>query len=331
MASSYSPSLRLELIGTGEQSGTWGNTTNVNLGDLLEQAITGVQAITMLDANYTLTALNGSSDESRNAVIEMTSLVALSATRNVIIPEENKLYTVKNSTLGGQSIVVKTSAGVGYTVPNGKTVSIYCDGTDCFQSSDYFNDVTLAGTPVAPTAAYGTDTTQIATTAFVQAALEAVYPVGSVYINAGSSTNPATLLGFGTWVAFGAGKVMVGLDAGDASFDTLEETGGSKDAINVAHTHTASTASDGAHTHPVTDPGHLHGTNIVLYGSGQGFAGSPSSWQEYVGNTASATTGISIDSAGAHTHAVTVNSAGSSGTNANLQPYVVVQMWKRTA
>jgi hypothetical protein len=69
MASSYSPSLKLELIGNGDQSGTWGTTTNNNLGTLLEQAITGVQSITMSNADYTLTNYNGTSDEARNAVL----------------------------------------------------------------------------------------------------------------------------------------------------------------------------------------------------------------------------------------------------------------------
>jgi len=113
----------------------------------------------------------------------------------------------------------------------------------------------LLGTPTAPTASSGTNTTQLATTAFVTAALSAAYPVGSIYINAGVSTNPATLLGFGTWTAFGAGKVIVGLDAADALFDTLEETGGSKDAIAVTHTHTAtSTVTDPGHNHTITAP-----------------------------------------------------------------------------
>ena len=72
MASSYSTSLKLELIGNGDQSGVWGNTTNNNLGVLIEQAITGVQTITMADSNYTLSNLNGSIDEARNAVLVIT-------------------------------------------------------------------------------------------------------------------------------------------------------------------------------------------------------------------------------------------------------------------
>jgi hypothetical protein len=111
---------------------------------------------------------------------------------------------------------------------------------------------TFTGTPTAPTASPGTNTTQIATTAFVEAAktaiLSSVFPVGSIYTNSSVSTNPGTLLGFGTWAAFGAGRVMVGFNAGDPLFDSAEETGGSKDAIVVSHTHTA-TVTDSGHTH----------------------------------------------------------------------------------
>ena len=172
---------------------------------------------------------------------------------------------------------------------------------------------TFTGTPFAATASPGTATTQIATTAFATAAAQALYPVGSIYINATNSTNPGTLLGFGTWVAFGAGRVPVGFDASDLLFDTAEETGGSKDAIVVSHTHTASTASAGAHVHA------YYYQNIAA-NSGGVQATPRDSGSSY--NTSSA---------GEHTHDVTVNSTGSSGTNANLQPYITVYMFKRTA
>ena len=171
---------------------------------------------------------------------------------------------------------------------------------------------TFTGVPAAPTASAGTNSTQLATTAFVQAALQAVYPVGSIYTNAGVTTNPATLLGFGTWTAFGAGRVMVGLNGSDTLFDALEETGGSKNAIVVSHTHTAT----------VTDPGHLHTYNVF---QGDGLdAGNNVRANDETGRTGSvstATTGITVAN----------STTGSSGTNANLQPYITVAMWKRTA
>lgn len=130
MPSTYSPSLKLELIASGEQSGIWGATTNTNLGTLLEQAITGVVTITMLDANYTLTSFNGISDEARNAVLVVDG--TLTASRNIIIPSFNKVYVVSNSTTGGFPIVIKTASGVGFTVNNGVEQLVYCNGTNVF-------------------------------------------------------------------------------------------------------------------------------------------------------------------------------------------------------
>lgn len=129
MASTYSPNLRLELIGTGEQQGTWGSTTNTNLGTLLEEAIGGYVSVTVSDvADTTLTTSNGSADQSRNMVINLTG--ALTATRNVICPAIEKLYVVKNATTGGQSVVFKVSGQTGVTVPNGAIEFLYVDGTD---------------------------------------------------------------------------------------------------------------------------------------------------------------------------------------------------------
>lgn len=133
MASTYSTSLKLELIGNGDQSGTWGTTTNTNLGTLLEQAITGVQSITMVNADYTLTNLNGASDEARNAVLVIGGTNA--AIRNVIAPAVEKLYVIRNNTVGGYAIVIKTSASTGITVPNGSTYIVYCDGSEFYTAS----------------------------------------------------------------------------------------------------------------------------------------------------------------------------------------------------
>lgn len=172
----------------------------------------------------------------------------------------------------------------------------------------------FSGSPTAPTQSTGDSSTKLATTAFVAAALGALYPVGSIYINAAVSTNPATLLGFGTWSAFAAGRVLVGLDAGNAAFDTAQETGGSADAVVVSHSHSASSS--------VTDPGHSHTLTMILASRDEN-SGSAQLGVDGSGTTASASTGISVST--------TVSSAGSSGTNANLQPYIVVYMWRRTA
>ena len=184
---------------------------------------------------------------------------------------------------------------------------------------------TFTGTPAAPTATTGSNTTQLATTAFVTAALQAVYPVGSIYINAASSSNPTSLLGFGTWVEFGAGRVMVGQNASDALFDTLEETGGSKDSIAVSHTHTFSgtTAENGSHNHTTTV------TQFTNYSPDNFVSGRAT----YGTNMPNGDLSLTSSTAGAHTHTLsgTTASTGSSGTNANIQPYITVKMWKRTA
>ena len=129
MPSSYSPNLRLELISTGEQQGTWGITTNTNLGTLLEEAIGGYVSVTVSDAgDTTLTSANGATDQSRNMVINLIGTI--SAPRSVICPAIEKLYVVKNSTTGGHAITFKVSGQTGVTVPNGATSIVYVDGTD---------------------------------------------------------------------------------------------------------------------------------------------------------------------------------------------------------
>jgi len=137
MASSYSD-LKIELIATGEQSGSWGTTTNTNLGTAIEEAITGrAEANFASDADLTLgyTDTNGT-QAFRNLILNVTGTI--SATRNLIVPTINKVYIVENNTTGSQDIVVKTSGGTGITVPNGVTAHVYADGTNVVQAADYF-------------------------------------------------------------------------------------------------------------------------------------------------------------------------------------------------
>lgn len=143
MPSTYSPLLKIELIATGEQSGLWGATTDTNLGTAIEEAITAIgAAVFTTDANLTLTLANvNTAQVARCLVLNATSSGSLTATRNLIVPNGAKEYLVWNNTTGGQSIVVKTSAGTGITVASGAKAHLFADGTNVGYAFDY---VTLA-------------------------------------------------------------------------------------------------------------------------------------------------------------------------------------------
>jgi hypothetical protein len=133
MASTYSTNLGLELIGTGDQSGTWGSTTNTNLGTLLEQAIVGyaTQAVTDSGVATVLAITAGASSTGRNYVITLTG--ALTANRTVEVPAVSKPYIFFNNTTGGFSVTVKVTGQTGVTIANGKKAIVYANGTDVIE------------------------------------------------------------------------------------------------------------------------------------------------------------------------------------------------------
>ena len=152
-------------------------------------------------------------------------------------------------------------------------------------------------------------------------AFQSAYPVGSIYMNASNSTNPGSLLGFGTWVAFGEGRMLLG----ESASYTAGATGGSKDAVVVSHNHpfTGTTSTAGTHQHN-TSWGENTGGDYGTSGSANQFGSSGTDHDNYEYKTSFA---------GNHSHTVAGNTStvGSSGTNANMPPYIVVYMWKRTA
>ena len=366
MSSTYSSSLRIELIGSGDQAGAWGTTTNGNLEYILDTAIAGYQAVTVTSTNQALTYVNGASstaslNESIYAMLKFNSAAAASA---IYAPPASKQYiiwnnsgytiTIYNSTVIGNT----TAAGTGVAIANGDKVMVWSDATNFYDvkgsgitgtlaianggtgqttqqtainalvgaqtnnrvlrsdgTNSTLSQVALATdvTGTLPVANGGTGVTSAA--AITSLVGNLLFPVGSIYTNATNATNPGTLLGFGTWTAFGAGRVAVGFDAGNVLFDTAEETGGSADATLPTHTHTA--------TSSVTDPGHFHNTynsgSIGNNGGGQALTKQAAQNQ----SVTTATTGITV--------ATTNSTEGSSGTNANYQPYITVYMWKRTA
>lgn len=145
--STYSPSLRIELISTGDQAGTWGNTTNTNLGTLIESAIAGYTPVSITSANQALTALNGAADQSRNMTLALTTTTT--ANFNVFAPPAEKTYviynasaytaTIYNSTALGNTII----AGAGVAIPAGKTVTVWSDGTNFAFQNNHLSSLTL--------------------------------------------------------------------------------------------------------------------------------------------------------------------------------------------
>lgn len=127
--STYSSNLRLTLIGAGEQTGTWGSTTNTNLGTLLEQSVCGYTTQTISDStDTTITIPDGATGVARNMYIKCTG--ALTANRNLIVPAYTKLYFIENATTGGYSVTVKVSGQTGVAVVNGAKSALFCNGTD---------------------------------------------------------------------------------------------------------------------------------------------------------------------------------------------------------
>jgi len=225
MPSTFSQNLRLELIGAGEQSGTWNVTTNNNLGDLIEQAISGATDLDVSVSNITLTALNGVSDQARSAVLAVTGTPG--TTRTITIPNVSKTYTVKNRS--DATVDVKTASGDAFSIPTLAEAYIYCDGenvitgrvitdnANAFNATpNPLNNLALTGTPTAPTAPVATNNTQIATTAFVRS----IIPAGVIMMWSGSvATIPA-----GWHLCLRGDSMVLMADGTERSIQELVET-----------------------------------------------------------------------------------------------------------
>ena len=397
----YVNDLRLKEISTGDESGTWGSSTNRNLELIAEGFARGTKDCFSSDANATETMADGSTDEIRKLYLKVTSSATLTATRTLTLAPNtvSKVWIIENATTGNQAINISQGSGANVQIPNGDVKVVATDGAGSGAAVyDLFTDLNVAGnfkisgdlTVTGDDITLGTNTAghllvadgtnynpvalsgdatiasngaitiandaveqamiaddavgadQLASDAVVNASvasgaaidaakiadgsvssaefqhlngvtsaiqtqldakptLATIYPVGSIYINATNSTNPGTLLGFGTWAAFGAGRVMVGLDSSDGDFNSAEETGGAK-------TVSLTTSQLPSHSHSIsyTDSGD-GGVNI-----------SPNF-----------TAGIKFSSGGPITH--TTGTTGSGSAHNNVQPYIVVYMWKRTA
>lgn len=205
MASTYSTNLGLELIGTGDQAGAWGNTTNTNLGTLIEQAISGYVTQTITDgADTVITIPNGATGVARNMYIEMTG--TLTAARNLIVPANKKLYFIYNNTTGGYAVTVKVSGQTGVSVANGNKVILVSNGTDVVAATN-----TIGGTLSVSSGGTG----------------QSSYTNGQLLIGntTGNTLTKATLTaGTGITITNGAGSITIstsgGAGTGDITFSS---------------------------------------------------------------------------------------------------------------
>lgn len=352
MPSTYSPDLRIELIANGEQSGTWGATTNNNLGTLIEDAISGLAVVTISGTNQALTAQNGAADQARCAALQLNGG---SAPFNLFVPPVPKLYVIKNNTAYsasvycGQSITPPTNivaAGAGVDVHAGKSALVRSDGTNVIDQLNYVSDSFEIGTTLTVNGAstftgastFGSTVTlnanptlalQAATKQYVDSAVAGGIPAGAIIMWSGTiATIPSgwALCNGSNGTPDLRDRFIIGAsqDSGGAArtnvTGSLTQTGGTKDAIVVSHSHS------------VSDSGHFHtadGTNgsdrfpVNLF-TDAGF--------DYVSiyataNDAGYKNGARVGSA---TTGISIATTGSSGTNQNLPPYYALAFIMKT-
>ena len=346
-------------MANGEDSGTWGTITNTNW-NVMEQAVTGVDTIVMANANYTLTNLNGVSDEARNIVIIATGTTG-GAGKQIIAPLVPKFYIVYNNTSDGYAVNIGASTGSVITIPNGVTAQVYCDGSTGFYSAQTGS----AGNFVVNGNLTVSGNSNIIPAGVIQMWPTASPPAGFLICNGASlSTSTYANLFAAIGYTFGgssgnfllpnyADRMPIGVGTIAASIGT---TGGSKDATLVAHDHGGSVNTvDLNHTHYINfntggqSVGHTHNlstnpANTGIYGQTTGGSLSPTAG--FTGGYGVAihnpyTEGTSNDHShnvngptgymsANNTHNHTISSAGSSATNANLPPYLGINFIIKT-
>ena len=359
MSSTYSSNLRVELIGSGDQAGTWGTTTDNNFAFIFDSAIAGINTVTISSTNQALTYVNGPTstaalNQSIYAILKLNSAAAASA---IYAPPVSKQYiiwnnssftiTIFNSTVIGNT----TAAGTGIAIATGNKVMVWSDGTNFYdlQSQNFTGTMPIAngGTgQVTANAAFNALAPSQASangkylksdgtnTAFDQIDISTGDITGTLPVangGTGGTTAAALTILVGN-LLFPVGALYSSTSATNPGtslgFGTWTQFGAGRMMMGVGGafgpgtTGGSNDATLPSHTHTasVSDPGHAH---VYLKATGTQ-PQSGSSTQCFVNNssvnTNSAFTGITVSN----------STEGASPTNANLPPYIVVYMWQRT-
>ncbi len=302
MPSTFSTNLAIELIGTGDQAGAWGNTTNTNLGTLIEQAISGyVTQAVATGTDTTITIPDGSSGVARNMYIELTGTGGTNT--NLIVPAKKKLYFIYNNTSSGQ-VTVKVSGQTGISVPNGVKTVLVCNGTDIVDATSFAN--TISANISTLTVGSLTATTLIATSSNITTLTGTNFSATSLTLGNALRVSQG---GTGTSLTPSNGQLLIGNGTGYA-LSTL--TAGPGVAISNAAGSITITASGSGLVSSVSATSPLQATAgssvtisiasaipVSLGGTGQ--TSAPTNGQLLIGNgssfvlsTLTAGTGISV-------------------------------------
>lgn len=303
MVASYTTDGRLTKQGTNDNPNTWGAVLNTQVITLIEEMAVGVEDVDLTgSSNVTLTTNNGATDQARNHTLQLTG--AIGANIELLLPAVNWRYFLDASWTGAFTVTVKISGSSTSVVMNtGDKKIVYTDGTDTFDMVDV-PDALLISNNLSDVASAATSRTNLGlgdlATQDAVDLLASVYPVGSMYMNANNATNPATLLGFGTWSSAGQGRMLVGVGVG-TDINTNQQTF-IQGEMGGEYTHAQTETELAAHTH---------------------------SEQYHNFSTGDANGGIGIRFAGTQTQ-----DSGSTGDGTPmpwLQPYLSVHIWQRTA
>lgn len=329
MPSTYTSGLRLTNQANGENATTWGDLADNNF-EAVDKAITGIVKVNMTgSSSYTLTTNNGTADEARSAVIEIYGIPT--SANSIIIPASEKVYQVRayhTSITGG--ITVRTNTGTGIPFLTGQSGTLECDGVSVYRigtvsaldPSQNLGDLPnvsaakvnlgLGAFASANISALGSSLQVVSGVLQVNTSMlyNAIWPIGSLYSNRTDGTNPGTLMGFGTWVSAGTGRVPIGvgtvIDAnGVSAMVTAQACGGE-------WVHTIVTNEMAPHSHTLT--------LTAVAGD------------EPVAPTGTAQFGGDNISKGSFTATTSVNQTSASVVAMNIvQPWYSVYQWIRTA